>query len=285
MCCMEIKTLSYDSISDIAEDLIKAAEITVPEDTKSALNEAAAKETNETAKQQLLSILENIKIAQCKKIPVCQDTGIFIFYVTIGRDIHLSFDIEKAIRDGTVRATKTVPLRPNTVDPLTRKNTKTNTGFGLPDVQFEFEEGRNLTIELSVKGAGSENMSSLRMFRPTEKHLIPKFVAQTVLNAGGKPCPPIILGIGIGGSFDKAARLSKKALVEPLLKKEDMSELERKIFDDVNALGIGCMGLGGDTTVLSVRVKQADCHTASLPVAINIQCWANRHQKAVYRGH
>jgi len=135
---------------------------------------------------------------------------------------------------------------------------------------------------LIVKGAGSENMSAVKMFRPTEQNLISKYIAKVVLDAGGKPCPPIILGIGIGGSFDKAAALSKKALLNPVFKKEDMNEFEKEIFDHVNSLGIGCMGLGGDTTAIGIRVEEADCHTASLPVAINIQCWADRRQSAIY---
>ena len=142
-------------------------------------------------------------------------------------------------------------------------------------------EGNKLSITVAPKGAGSENMSALRMFNPTEISRIREFVLETVLKAGGMPCPPIVVGVGIGGSFDKAARLAKQAL---LLDMDKMDPFELELLKDINALGIGTMGMGGCTTALAVHVKQAHCHTASLPVAVNIQCWANRHAKVVLEG-
>lgn len=277
-----IASLSYEAVSDAVFELLKRAETSVPKDTVRALSEAFENETSEAAKAQLSAILKNIEIAEKNAVPVCQDTGIFVFWVDIGRELPILFDLEGAIRDGCARATESVPLRPNAVDPLTRKNSGNNLGDGLPDINYGFVPGKALRITFAPKGAGSENMSAVKMFMPTELSQIKKFVAETVLKAGGKPCPPVVLGIGIGGSFDKCARLAKKALTEPLRPAEELDPLEKEILDAVNALGIGCMGLGGSTTALGVRVKKASCHTASLPVAVNIQCWANRHASALY---
>ena len=279
-----IEELSFEAVSDAVVRIVTAAETTIPDDAVRALSSALENETNEAAKAQLSAILKNIGIASSLKVPVCQDTGIFIFWVEIGRSLTLGFDLEGAIRDGCARATKSVPLRPNVVDPLTRRNSGNNLGDGLPDINYEFVPGNSLKIVFAPKGAGSENMSALRMFMPTEIPEIVRFVAETVLRAGGKPCPPLVLGIGIGGSFDKSARLAKKALTEPLRTRDELDPFEKEILDAVNSLGIGCMGLGGNTTALSVRVRKASCHTASLPVAVNIQCWADRHAAAVYNG-
>ncbi len=213
---------------------------------------------------------------------MCQDTGIMIFFAEIGTEFQSGFDLEAAIREAVTIATAQIPLRPNAVDPLTRKNSGNNIGVGIPDIHWKFVPGNQLKITAAPKGAGSENMSYLHMFNPTEIGNIKNFVLETVVNAGGMPCPPLTIGVGIGGSFDAAARLAKEALLEPL--DAPMEGLEKEIFEAVNTLGIGCMGLGGSTTALAVHVKTAHCHTASLPVAINIQCWANRHASIVFRG-
>ncbi|MBZ3935571.1 fumarate hydratase [Methanimicrococcus blatticola] len=293
---VKIKNLTFEAVSDAVAEILKISETTLPKDTLAAINRAAAKESDTIAKAQLEAILKNIEIAGEKSVPICQDTGIFIFFVEIGRDLHLNFDLEGAIRNGCAKATETVPLRPNVVDPLTRHNTKNNLGDGLPEMNYAFVPGNSLKITVAPKGAGSENMSALKMFTPTEIPKIKEFIVKTVLDAGGKPCPPVILGIGIGGSFNQSAKLAKVALLEKLrdpdAEKDPTAEndsdiydeFEKEILDAVNDLGIGCMGLGGDTTALSVRVKKASCHTASLPVAVNVQCWANRHATAEYNG-
>ena len=177
-----------------------------------------------------------------------------------------------------------MPLRPNVVDSLTRVNTKNNLGDGLPEINYKFVAGRSLKITAAPKGAGSENMSALKMMTPAELPKIKEFVVKTVLDASGKPCPPLIIGVGIGGSFNQCAKLAKEALLESAGGAKEEEPLEKEIMDAVNELGIGCMGLGGAVTALAVRVKKASCHTASLPVAVNIQCWANRHSTAVYNG-
>lgn len=278
---MSSKISRENFIRSIA-DLLRKAEIELPDDVVSALRKAETAEESQVAKSQLQAILMNIELAKRHGVPMCQDTGIMIFFVEIGTEFQPGFDLETAIREAVILATAEVPLRPNAVDPLTRKNSLDNTGVGIPDIHWKFVPGNQLKITAAPKGAGSENMSSLRMFNPTETGNIKNFVLETVMNAGGMPCPPLTIGIGIGGSFDAAARLAKEALLEPL--DTPMEGLEKEIFEAVNALGIGCMGLGGSTTALAVHVKTAHCHTASLPVAVNIQCWANRHASVVFKG-
>ncbi|HWR25146.1 MAG TPA: fumarate hydratase [Methanosarcina sp.] len=262
-------------------DLLRKAEIELPSDVENALRKAEATEETPVAKAQLQTILKNIEIAKKHRVPMCQDTGIMIFFAELGAEFQPGFDLEAAIREAVVLATAEIPLRPNAVDPLTRKNSGNNTGVGIPDIHWKIIPGNQLKITVAPKGAGSENMSSLRMFNPTDVRDIKNFVLETVLNAGGMPCPPLIIGVGIGGSFDAAARLAKEALLKSL--DAPMEGMEKDILEAVNALGIGCMGLGGNTTALAVHVKTAYCHTASLPVAVNIQCWANRHSSVVFR--
>ncbi|KKG90428.1 fumarate hydratase [Methanosarcina mazei] len=276
---MSLKIRCENFIRSIA-DLIRKAEIELPDDVVNALRKAESIEENQVAKSQLQAILKNIEIAKNHGVPMCQDTGIMIFFAELGTEFQPGFDLEAAVRDAVALATREIPLRPNAVDPLNRNNSGNNTGSGIPDIHWKLVPGKQLKITVSPKGAGSENMSALRMFNPTEAGSIKNFVLETVINAGGMPCPPLTLGIGIGGSFDKAARLAKEALLEPL--DAPMNELEQEVLEAVNALGIGCMGLGGSTTALAVHIKTAHCHTASLPVAINIQCWANRHASIVF---
>lgn len=270
--------ISYDDVVTATVDILKSAETILPKDVMDSLETAKQRESSPVARAQLEAILKNIDIASKNAIPMCQDTGILIFFVEIGREAKLDFNLEDAIIEGARQATEKIPLRPNAVHPLTRNNRGDNVGDGIPDIKYEFVEGDRIKITVAPKGAGSENMSALKMLNPTETGEIRRFILETVLNAGGKPCPPIIVGVGIGGSFDKAARLAKSALLEDM---DRMDEFERNLLDDINSLGIGPMGLGGDTTALAVHVKRAFCHTASLPVAVNIQCWANRHASVI----
>lgn len=261
-------------------DLLRKAEIELSDDVVDALSKAEAREENQVARSQLQAILKNIELAKKHGVPMCQDTGILIFFVELGTEFQPGFDLEAAIREAVVLATAEIPLRPNAVDPLTRRNSGNNTGAGIPDIHWKLVPGNKLKVTVAPKGAGSENMSSLRMLNPTETGSIKDFVLETVLSAGGMPCPPLVIGLGIGGSFDAAARLAKEALLEPL--DSPLDSFEKEILEDINSMGIGCMGLGGSTTALSVHIKTAYCHTASLPVAVNIQCWANRHASVVF---
>ncbi len=268
----------YDEVVSTITELFFKAETHLGEDVIEVIRNAYEKEDNDVARRILEAILKNIESAKGLKVPMCQDTGIPIVFVELGRDLCLDFDIKQAIVEGVQKATKEVPLRPNAVHPLTRKNPGTNTGPHIPQINLDLVEGDELKLTVMPKGAGSENVSALRMMLPSQVEEIPKFAVEVVKNAKGKPCPPIFLGIGIGSTFDGAAKLAKKALLRDVRK---MDEYERKIVELANELGIGPMGLGGRTTVLGAYVEMGYCHTASLPVAINIQCWANRRATAV----
>jgi fumarate hydratase subunit alpha len=266
----------YSQIVKATFDAIKQAEIFLPADVKSAICSAMERERNPVAKSELRNILDNLSRAEELKLPICQDTGVPVIYLTLPPDIPYCEPLLDAIRDGVRKATSEVPLRPNVVDPITRENTGDNTGAGMPSIHVS--PGSQLAITVLPKGAGAENMSRIAMLLPTEKAGIPKFIAETMLIAGGRPCPPVILGVGIGGTFDQAASLAKEALLLPV---DTMDRFEQELCDTVNKLGIGPMGLGGDTTAIAVKVKRACCHTASLPVAVNVQCWASRRATVV----
>ncbi|WP_292519701.1 fumarate hydratase [Methanoculleus sp.] len=259
------------ALADATERALREAEIRLPQDVLAALTRAASAERNEIARQEFANILENIALAEERQVPICQDTGVPVIYLTLPPDVPFSPALFEGVREGVRRATATIPLRPNVVDPLTRENTGDNTGPGMPAIHIM--PGDRLTVTVLPKGAGSENVSRIGMLLPSQAGEIKRFVAETILIAGGRPCPPVILGVGIGGTFDMAAALAKEALLLPV---DTMDDYEQELCDAANALGIGPMGLGGDTTALSVKVKRAGCHTASLPVAVNVQCWACR---------
>jgi fumarate hydratase subunit alpha len=271
-----IDQVRYNSIVKATSDVIKQAQIFLPPDVKSAIYDAMERENSPVAKSELRNILNNLSRAEEMQLPICQDTGVPVIYLTLPPDVSYCTELFDAIRDGVRKATKDVPLRPNVVDPISRENTGDNTGTGMPSIHVR--PGCQLTITVLPKGAGAENMSRIAMLLPSEKAAIPKFVTETMLIAGGRPCPPVFLGVGIGGTFDQVASLAKEALLLPV---DTMDPFEQKLCDTVNKLGIGPMGLGGDTTAIAVKVKRACCHTASLPVAVNVQCWASRRASVV----
>ena len=244
--------LLYNRLASAVEQAIRQAETILPPDVEEALHTAYNKESNPTARGEFENIFANLQIAREKNIPICQDTGILVIYLTIPETVPLSMKLYDAVSEGLRLATKSVPLRPNAVDPLSRKNSGDNTGVGIPTIHII--PGDTLRVTVLPKGAGSENMSQIKMMLPSEVGKIPEFVKSVVRDAGSRPCPPVIVGVGIGGTFDSAASLC----------------------DSINQLGIGIMGLGGDTTCLAVKVKEGACHTASLPIAVNIQCWCSR---------
>ncbi|RLI80064.1 fumarate hydratase [Archaeoglobales archaeon] len=270
--------VDYDDVKFAIVELFKKAETELGEDVIKAIKNAYEREDNEIAKNQLKTILDNIDAAGRLKVPMCQDTGLPIVFVEIGKELCLNFDLKKAIVDGVKIATEEVPLRPNAVHPLTRENPGNNVGLYMPQINIDFVEGDKLKLTVMPKGAGSENMSVLKMLLPSQVDEIPRLVVDAVKNASGKPCPPIFVGVGIGSTFDGCAKLAKKALLRDVTV---MNEYEREILNAINMLGIGPMGLGGKTTALAVLVETGYCHTASLPLAINIQCWANRRASKV----
>lgn len=261
----------YGRIAAATARAISIAEITLPPDVLGRIEAAAREETSPVARREFEHILENIRLAGERQTPICQDTGIPVVYLTLPPQIPFTSALTDAVRQGVRDATIQVPLRPNLVDPVTRHNTGTNTSADMPAVHVI--PGEKLLITVLPKGAGSENVSRIKMFTPSEKDKIAEFVVETALQAGSRPCPPIIMGVGIGGTFDGAAGLAKEALLEPI---DTMTDEEAGICSMINSLGIGPMGLGGLTTCLGVKIKNAGCHTASLPVAVNIQCWAAR---------
>ncbi|HJJ43186.1 MAG TPA: fumarate hydratase [Methanocorpusculum sp.] len=261
----------YNRLASAVEEAIRQAETILPPDVEEALHTAYNKETSPTARGEFENIFANLQIAREKSIPICQDTGILVIYLTIPESVRLTTKLYDAVSEGIRRATKSVPLRPNAVDPLTRKNSGDNTGVGVPTIHII--PGDKLRVTVFPKGAGSENMSQIKMMLPSEVEKIPDFVTSVVKDAGSRPCPPVVVGVGIGGTFDSAASFAKEALLSPI---NHMTSYEQEICDRINRLGIGAMGLGGDTTCLAVKVKEGACHTASLPVAVNIQCWCSR---------
>lgn len=272
--------ISSQLIEEVVVNLLRKASTTLPRDVLRALENSMRAETSNVARVQLQAILDNIKMASACSIPVCQDTGIPLFFVKGD----CSQEVFEGIRSGVRRATEEIPLRPNVVHPITRKNPGDNLGERMPYVHFLPHEGDYFEIAVMPKGAGSENMSALKMLNPSDGiEGIKELVLETVVNAGGKPCPPTIVGVGIGGSSDIALTLAKEALLGSLDRENPdpvLSSLEREIHAALNQTGIGPMGLGGRTTVLGVKIKMAYCHTASLPVAVNLQCWAARKATA-----
>ena len=277
--------ISQKEIEDTICKLYKQAVIELPPDVKRALEEAYEKETSQIAKLNLEAILENIKAARELKIPMCQDTGLPIVFVKQG-NVKVE-ELYEGIRKGVKKATREIPLRPNVVDPLTRKNTGNNTGNGIPQIDVELIDEDHIELTVFPKGFGSENNNTLKMGLPGEgAEGVKKFVLDTVIKAGGKPCPPIVVGVGIGGSSDMVMKMAKKALLREVgvfHPEERIANLERDILKLVNQTGIGPMGLGGDTTALDVKIEMADTHTAGLPIGVCIQCWADRHVSTVLK--
>ena len=269
-------------IEDVVVEMLRKAVTKLPRDVEEALQRAYDNETDEVPKTQLKTILTNIRMAEEAVTPICQDTGVQIFFVRQGKVA--TGDLTGSISRGVARATGEVPLRPNTVHPITRKNHLDNNGVRMPYINMEPSDEAYLELTVMPKGAGSENMSTMAMLTPSQGIKgIKRFALDTLVRAGGKPCPPIIIGMGIGGSADISIHIAKEALLRPLGQRHedpDIAALEEELYEALNTIGIGPMGLGGKTTLLGLAVEYAHCHTASLPVAINIQCWAARRCKA-----
>lgn len=264
--------------------LILKAETEIPSDIIAALKRAFIAETG-AAKVQLDAILTNVEMAKKKRCPVCQDTGILTFFVNIGTGFSAIGKLKQTIKHAVARATLEIPLRPNTIDPMTSKNHSDNLGAHLPQILWDFEQGDDVHITILPKGSGSENTSALGMLSPNVGlEGIKHFVIDIVKKAGGRPCPPIVVGVGIGGSADLVMNLGKRALLRPLGTRHvesHIATLEEELLKQINETGIGPMGLGGKITALDVHVEIAHRHPASLPVGVMIQCWADRRASMI----
>lgn len=276
--------VSCSLIEEVALKLLELAAIRLPDDVKGALQKAYHEEKSPLGRLHLQNILENISLAERENIPVCQDTGTISFYLKVGSRFRGLGKVEKALRSAVRKATLSIPLRPNAVDFLSNVNSGDNTGRYLPYLSWEIFEGDCLEITALLKGGGSENACALKMMNPSEGlDGLKKFIVESVIKAGGLPCPPTIIGVGLGGGADIAMSLAKKALLKPLDEKpedERIANLEKELLETVNMTGIGPMGLGGSITALAVKIECAHRHPASYPVAVAFQCWAARKAAA-----
>lgn len=277
-----MRKISAELITEKIASAVREINMCLPPDIEQALRTAEQKETSPQGRSVLQKLLLNAEIARTQKIPLCQDTGTCLIFLEIGQDVHITGNLQKAIQTGTALGYRS--LRKSIVaDPLQRQNTNDNT----PAVIYtEIIPGDTLRLQILAKGGGAENKSALYMLRPTadKKEIIEKIV-ESVQKAGSAPCPPLILGIGLGGTFDSAPLLAKKALLRKVGSThpdKNYAALEEELLSEVNKLGIGPAGYGGQTTALAVHIQTAPCHIASLPLAVNIQCHAARHCEIIF---
>ncbi len=277
-----MRSIDSKVIEDTVARLCIEANLRLPPDVINAIERAEKAEPWDGAKRILSLLGDNVRIASEKTLPVCQDTGMACVFVELGQDVHIEGDFEQAVNNGVRRGYGEGYLRKSVVcDPLRRVNTGDNTPAL---VTVKLTRGDKMRITVMPKGFGSENMSALKMLKPADGvDGVKNFVLETVEKAGANPCPPIIVGVGIGGSFDKAAYLAKHALLRPVNEPnpdEYYAALERELLDKINALGIGPQGFGGKTTALAVLIEAMPTHVAGLPVAVNISCHATRRASA-----
>ncbi len=277
-----MKTIPASRIADTVATLCIQANTQLPADVKAALDAAQAAEPWPLAKTTLGLLQKNLVVAAEQNLPICQDTGMACVFVELGQEVHIEGNLEDAINEGVRRGYGEGYLRKSiTGDPLKRCNTDDNTPAFL---SLHLVPGDEVKITVAPKGAGSENMSRLAMLKPADGvEGVKNFILDTVRQAGSNPCPPIVLGVGIGGSFDKCAYLAKKALLRPLDEPNAdpyYAALERQLLDEINAMGIGPQGFGGKTTCLGVSIEKMATHVACLPVAVNISCHVTRRASA-----
>lgn len=279
-----MKEIQYQDIVDEVSRICQEANFDLGEDVVNAFKESVKTESSEAGKSILNQLIENAGIATSNRVPMCQDTGVSVFLVKLGQDCHITGgSLEDAINEGVRTGYDEGYLRYSIVDdPISRKNTGDNT----PSViHIELVEGDALEVQMSAKGGGAENMSAMKMLTPSAGlNGVKDFIIQTVKEAGPNACPPLVVGIGIGGNFEVAPYLAKKSLFRPVGERnpdENIADLEKEIHKEVNKLGIGPQGLGGDTTALDIKIETAPCHIAALPVAVNLNCHASRHKHFV----
>ena len=278
-----MRQISAQHITDTVAKLCIEANCHLSGDIKDHLNTMHRQESWPQAKEILERIIENYAIADDKNVPICQDTGMACVFLKIGQEVHIDGDLTDAVNEGVRRGYGKGYLRKSVVrDPLDRVNTGDNTPAML---YTELVPGDKIEITVAPKGFGSENMSQIKMLRPSDGvEGVKEFVLKVVEDAGPNPCPPIVVGVGIGGTFDKAAYMAKKALLRSVdvpNEKPFYAELEKELLDKINALGIGPQGFGGKTTALAVNIETCPTHIAGLPVAVNINCHVTRHKTEV----
>ena len=276
-----VRIINSSEITNIVKDMCIEANIYLGNDVKNAIRAYEKEEESILGKNILNILMKNCEIAEEKQIPICQDTGMAVFFVSIGQDVHIEgMNITDAINEGVRQGYLEGYLRKSVVYPIDRINTKDNTPA---IIHYDIVEGDSITIEFAPKGFGSENMSKLKMLKPSDGvNGIKQFIIETVKEAGPNPCPPIVVGVGIGGTVEKCAQIAKKSLLRELgnhNEDETIKQLEIDILKDINNLGIGPQGLGGNTTALAVNIEAFPTHIAGLPVVVNINCHASRHKK------
>lgn len=278
-----MKVINRDQLIKAVAKACIESNIYLGDDVCNKLDELYNNENNQRAKSILGQFSINREIAAGSKLPLCQDTGICLMFIEVGYDVHIPFDLYEALNEGIRQGYNLGNLRKSVVaDPLFRKNTGDNT----PGIYHtKLVTGDNLKITIAPKGAGSENMSSLKMMNPQSTiEEVEDFIYDAVVNSGGKPCPPIVLGVGIGGTFEMSAVNAKKAVLEEIGKhnsKPEYEAMEKRLIERINNSGIGPMGLGGSSTCLDVSIIECASHIASLPVAVNIQCHVARHKEVI----
>ena len=279
-----LREINVNEIEEKVRELCIKANLYLPKTLEECIKCGREKEESPVGRNVFDDIIDNINVAREQTIPICQDTGMAIIFMEVGQDVHfVGGDINEAINKGVSRGYIDGRLRCSIVaDPLERVNTQDNTP---PVVHLKFIQGDKVKIMVAPKGFGSENMSALKMMTPSVTHdEIVDFVAESIAKAGSNPCPPIVVGVGIGGDFEKCAYLAKKARCRDVEKRNEKPlyrELEQKMLDKINALGIGPQGFGGTVTCLAVNIEEAPTHIAGLPVSVNVGCHVTRHAEAV----
>jgi len=278
-----MRKINVAEIIETVRDMCIQANCCLNHDVSGAIITGITIEKSDTGKEILNQLLENAKIAQNEMIPICQDTGMVICFIEIGQEVYVEGNLEEAINEGVRRGYEEGFLRKSVVsDPLLRCNTGDNTPAV---IHYEIVSGDRLKISIAPKGFGSENMSALKMLKPSDGvDGVIGFVLETVSKAGPNPCPPIVVGVGIGGSMEKAALLAKKSLLRPLNETSNLphiAELEKTLLIKINEIGIGPGGLGGNVTSLGVNVEVYPTHIAGLPVAVNLSCHVTRHMEVI----
>ena len=278
-----MRKIKSEQIVEQVKKLCIEASLYLGEDVLSCIKEKAKSEKSEVGKNILNILVENAEIAKEKNIPICQDTGMAVFFVEIGQEVLIEGDtLTDAINEGVRQGYEEGYLRKSVVSPINRVNTKDNTPAV---IHYDMVKGYKIKIEFEDKGVGSENMIKMKMLKQSDGlEGIKKFIIDTVSEAGPNPCPPMVIGVGIGGTVDKCAQIAKKALFRELgefNKDENIAKLESELLTAINKLGIGPQGLGGTTTALGLNIETFPTHIAGLPVVVNINCHASRHKKVV----